>query len=316
MLFVNIFAVVYKYSVLNSNSVRFFYFFMTNFNFVFNMSPKIVYLFGVFVNILTMNIIKYAGLNGILTISEIICLRTTFAMFLLLPFNIKEFSKIKTNGKIDKKIALYLLILGIIAGMSSYFWNIGLQTVPVNNAMILLFLSPIITAFISHLMLGEEITKKIKLSFVINSFAVFLIYRFSFNGFSIGYLLIFGDFLIYAFVAILIKKLQIFSSNFLVFIRLLILLPFSWIVMHKVPDITGTVTIFISMITVGYIIERTCITLAFKKIPIAEVQPLRYFNLVFSAILSFLILSEPLTKWQVIGISIIVFGAFIIRKVK
>ena len=141
---------------------------MKKFNSIFNISPKIVYLFGVFVNILTMNIVKYVGLNGLLTIPEVICLRTTFAIFLMLPFNIKEFGKINTNGKIDKKIVAYLLTLGIIAGISSYLWNIGLQTVPMNNAMILLFLSPIITAFIAHIVLGENITKRIKLSFAIN----------------------------------------------------------------------------------------------------------------------------------------------------
>ena len=289
---------------------------MKKFNSIFNISPKIVYLFGVFVNILTMNIVKYVGLNGLLTIPEVICLRTTFAIFLMLPFNIKEFGKIKTNGKIDKKIVAYLLTLGIIAGISSYLWNIGLQTVPMNNAMILLFLSPIITAFIAHIVLGENITKRIKLSFAINLCAVFLIYKFSFNNCNIGYLLIFSDFLIYAFVAILIKKLPMFSSNFLVFIRLLILLPFSWIIIHKIPTINTKITLFIIMITFGYIIERTCITIAFKKIPIAEVQPLRYFNLVFSAGLSFLILGEPLTVYQLVGMSIIVVGALIVRRIK
>ena len=282
----------------------------------FFISPKIVYLFGVFVNILTMNIVKYVGLNGVLTIPEVICLRTTLAVIVMLPFNVNEFSKIKTNGKIDKKIVLYLCILGILAGISAYAWNIGLQTVPMNNAMILLFLSPIITAFISHIILKEEITKKIKLSFAINLFAVFLIYRFAFNGFNVGYLLLFTDFFIYAFVAILIKKLQVFSSNFLVFIRLLILLPISWIVISHIPVITTQVIIFITAITFGYIIERTCITMAFKKIPVAEVQPLRYFNLVFSAGLSFLILGEPLTNYQIAGMSIIVLGALMVRRIK
>ena len=70
------------------------------------------------------------------------------------------------------------------------------------------------------------------------------------------------------------------------------------------------------MITFGYIIERTCITIAFKKIPIAEVQPLRYFNLVFSAGLSFLILGEPLTVYQLVGMSIIVVGTLIVRRIK
>ena len=295
---------------------------MYKFNSIFNftifkfISPKAIYLFGIFTNMLMLSVIKYIGLAGVLTIPEVICLRTTFAFLLLLPFNIKEFGKIKTNGKIDKKIVLYLLILGIIAGISAYVWNIGLQTVPLNNAMILLFISPIITAVISHLLLGEKITKQIKMSFAINLIAVFLIYRFAFKGFNIGYLLLFTDFLIYAFIMILIKKLPAFSANFLVFIRLAILLPISWLVIHKIPEINIKVAVFSVVVSFAYIIERTCITITAKRIPIAEIQPLRYFNLVFSAGLSFLILGEPLTSYQIIGMSIIIIGAIFVRKIK
>ena len=281
------------------------------------LNPKIIYLFGVFTNILTMNIVKYIGLNGVLTIPEVICLRTTLATILLFPFSVKEFKQVKTENKINKKTIIYLFILGVIAGVSSYAWNIGLQMVPINNAIILLmFFSPTITAFIAHIILSEKITRKIKISFAINLFAVSIIYKFSFDKFNFGYILIFTDFLIYAFVAILIKKLQMFSSSFLVFIRLLILLPISWLVIHKVPTINTSVILFTLMVTFGYIIERTLITLTFKLIPISEVQPLRYFNLVFSAGLSFLILGEPLTIHQAIGMSIIVIGAIILRKMK
>ena len=197
---------------------------MSIFNFI---SPKAIYLFCVFINMLMISMVKYVGIKGVLTIPKVICFRTTFTFLLLLPFNIKEFSKVRTDGIIDKKTILYLLILGAIDRISSYFWSISLQTVPLNNAMILLFISPILTAVISYLILGEENTKQNKLSFTINLFAIFLIYSFAFNDLNVGYLLLLADFLIYAFIMILIKKLQAFSASLLVFIRLTILLPFS-----------------------------------------------------------------------------------------
>ena len=121
-----------------------------------------------------------------------------------------------------------------------------------------------------------------------------------------------SDFIIYGIIAILIKKLNKFSSDFLVFIRLIILLPISFIIMHKVPLFNFKVVIFILIITFGYIIERTFITLAFKMTSVVEIQPLRYFNIVFSSFLSYLILGERLTNMQIIGSIIIIFGGIIV----
>ena len=60
---------------------------------------KIVYLFGAFINILMMNVIKYIGVNGILTVNEMIALRALFATLILLPFNIREIKSLKNNNK-------------------------------------------------------------------------------------------------------------------------------------------------------------------------------------------------------------------------
>ncbi len=279
-------------------------------------SPKAIYLLSVFINILSINIVKYIGLNGILTIPEVICLKTTLSTILFFPFGIKHCLELKKNNKIDKKTAVYILIFGIISSASSYTWNIGVQTIKMNNAMILLFLSPIITVFMAHIILNEKITKKIKISFPINLTAVFLIYKFSFDEFNIGYILLLADFFLYAFVNILIKKLKMLPTSFLVFIRFLVLLPISWLVIDKIPEMNLKVIILISLITFGHICERTLVTLTFKSIPVSEVQPLRYSYLVFSPIISFLILNEPLTLYQIAAIAIIVIGAFVVNKIK
>lgn len=273
------------------------------------LSAKIIYLVGVFINILTMNVVKYVGINGILSVEEMICMRACLATLILLPFNVKQMISLKNE---DKKTLFLLLCLGFVAMLDSYMWNIGIQTVPLNNAMILLFVSPIITAIMSCIFLKEKISISVALKFVINIFAIFLIYHFSIGQLTIGYFYLMSDFIIYGIIAILIKKLNKFSSDFLVFIRLIILLPISFIIMHKVPLFNFKVVIFISIITFGYIIERTFITLAFKMTSVIEIQPLRYFNIVFSSFLSYLILGERLTNMQIIGSIIIIFGGIIV----
>ena len=286
--------------------------FASVYNVVF-MFPKLVYLSGAFINVLMMNVVKYIGLNGILSVNEMIMTRAFFAILILLPFNWKELKSLKNESK---KTNLMILALGLISVLDTYTWYQGLQTVPLNNAMILLFLSPIITAVMSTIILKEKITFDIILKFIINISAIFLIYHFSIGKLTIGYFYLMSDFVIYGIIAILIKKLDKFSANFLVFIRLVIILPISAIIAHKLPTINIKVVIFIAIVVFGYIIERSFITYAFKTAKVVEIQPLRYFNIVFSSILSYLILDERTTVWQFIGVSIIIFGTIIIDSLK
>lgn len=271
------------------------------------LSAKLIYLLGAFINVMMINIVKYIGLNGILSVNEMIMMRAFFSVLILLPFNWKE---LKNMRHYDRKTNILIVGLGLVSVLDTFIWYQGLQTVPINNVIIMmLFLSPIITATMSRIILKERIQKDIVLNFVINISAVFLIYRFSIGRLTVGYLFLFIDFFVYAFMAILIKKLQKLPANFLVFIRLLTILPISAAVVHHIPILNTKVMIFIALVVFGYIIERTLVTYAFKTVPVVEIQPLRYFNIVFSSFLSYLILGEKLTKWQIICSCIIIFGS-------
>jgi len=275
-----------------------------------NKTASTIYLTGAFINILTLVFIKYLGINNLLKIDQIIFFRTLFAVILLTPFNINNIKSFKLENK--HTFAL-LLILGILASVDAYLWNIGLQKVPVNNAMMMLFLSPIITALLSRFILKETIKRNTKISFIINSFAVLSVYHFSFNKFNIGYLFLLSDLFIYGFTAILIKKLSSYSSDFLVFVRLLILLPISFFIMKDIPIFNLKVLLFVALITFGYITERTLLTKAYQLTTITSIQPLRYFNIVFSAGLSYLILGEKLSLWQVLGVVVIIGSGVLLR---
>lgn len=274
---------------------------------------KLIYLLGIFTNIFTINIVKYIGLSGLISVYEVIAIRALCGTLILLPFNFKELKSLKNE---NKTILMFLFGFALISVLDTYTWFIGIQTVPINNAMVLLFVSPIITSVMSYFILKERITNDIKIKFLINMSAIFLIYHFTIDKLTIGYFFLMSDFIIYGISCILIKKLNKFSSNFLVFIRLLVILPISWIIIHKIPVFNIKVAMFVSIIVVGYILERTMITYALQKVPIVQIQPLRYMNVVFSAILSYLILGEKLTFWQGIGISIILFSGLLIDFIK
>ena len=275
-----------------------------------NKTASTIYLTGAFINILTLVFIKYLGINNLLKIDQIIFFRTLFALILLAPFNINNIKNFRLK---NKHTFVLLLTLGILASVDAYLWNIGLQKVPVNNAMIMLFLSPIITAMLSRFILKETIERNTKTSFIINSFAVLLVYHFSFERMNVGYLFLLLDLFIYGFTAILIKKLSSYSSDFLVFARLLVLLPISFFIMKSFPIFNFKILLFLALITFGYIIERTLLTKAYQLSTITSIQPLRYFNIVFSAGLSYLILGEKLSLWQIVGVLVIIGSGFLLR---
>ena len=129
-----------------------------------------------FINVLMINVVKYIGLNGILSVNEMIMMRAFFAVLILMPFNWKELKNMRHH---DCKTNILIVGLGLVSVLDTFIWYQGLQTVPINNVIIMmLFLSPIITATMSRIILKERIQKDIVLNFAINISAVFLIYRF------------------------------------------------------------------------------------------------------------------------------------------
>ena len=268
----------------------------------FLASAKIIYLIGIFINILTLTTIKYFGLKNQLSIEQIIFYRTTISVLFLLPKNIKNFKIIPFK---DRSILLLILSLGILSSFDAYAWNNVIRHIPMNNAMMLAFLSPITTSIISGIVLKEHISKKIMISFIFNTACLFFIYGFSSDQFNVWYIVMFSELFIYGFTAVLIRKLPSYPSDFLLLLRLIVLLPISILFIGSFPALTLSDIMFILFITAGYIIERTLITYAYQIASVTSIQPIRYLNIVFSAILSYLILGEKLTLGQVIGLSLI-----------
>jgi drug/metabolite transporter (DMT)-like permease len=62
-----------------------------------------------------------------------------------------------------------------------------------------------------------------------------------------------------------------------------------------------------------FLIAVICFTKALKHLPISTVSPLSSIGPIFAAILGFLILNERVSTIQIIGIAIIVMGAYILK---
>lgn len=274
----------------------------------------LIYLIGSFVNILTIVCVKFFWNNSSLSINQLVILKTFFIVILLTPSNIKNFLKVR------KKDILLLVIISILATLDTYLWYLGFLKVPVNNAMILLSLGPIITSMVAFLILKERISGYLITSGILGFFSVLLVYTAVSDKLNIGYLYLLFDLIIYAFIAIIIKKLFHYSSNFLVYIRMISILVFSLI---NIGDITYYVggalkcnvdvlsLLFTFCISIASLIEKICFTRAYILTDVSKIQPFRFINIIFACILSFLILGEKITTSQILG-CIGVFFAIII----
>ena len=274
----------------------------------------LLYLSGEFALVLSNNLIKYVNINNILSTGEIIMLKSLVSIFLLLPFNGKYFIEKQTRKSIYKNIGL-LLVLGLASVVSQFTWVNAIKRIPMNNAwLITMIFSPIISAVGAKIFFKENISKQIKLAFAINIFAILLINKFVVVkiDWNIGYVLLFGDLLAYTTIILLTRKLRELPSGLLVFIRFLVVLPISLVAIRHFPHLTIQIVVLTFAISALCVVGRICTTKGYKYLEVPLVQPLRYFNIVFAMIISFFVLGEKPTLYQIAGGIVIIISGIIV----
>ena len=89
------------------------------------------------------------------------------------------------------------------------------------------------------------------------------------------------------------------------------MLPIAFALIGSMPVFTVYSFIFVFICSIIYILERYLFTLAYKLHDMGPLQPLRFFNILFSFILSYLILKEMINVWQIIVAFMIIFANLI-----
>ena len=251
-----------------------------------------LYLFGGFSLVMSNNIIKYVNINNILSTGEVIMLKSLICVFLLLPFNGKYFLEKQTKKNIYKNIVL-LLVLGFASVISQFTWVNAIKRIPMNNAWLMaMIFSPIISAFGAKILFKENISKQIKIAFSINIFAILLINQFVVEkiDWNIGYLFLIGDIFAYSTIILLISLIAI----------------------RHFPHLTIQIVFLTFAISILCVIGRICKTKAYRYLEVPIVQPLRFFDIVFGIIVSFIVLGEKPTLYQIVGGSIIIISGVIV----
>lgn len=219
-----------------------------------------------------------------------------------------------TGKKIDFKSIqkeLWLLLLsGMAMGVNWILLFEAYKHTTISIATLSYYFAPVIVMLVCPILFREKITKKQLLCFVMSTAGLVLIIGFDGGGGSnhfFGILLGLGAAMFYATVILLnkfIKNVEGIQRTFLQFLAaIVILIPYVLItgdLQITTLDIKG----WICLLTVGLI--HTGITYcmyftAMKELKGQEVAILSYLDPLVAVLISFCVLNEPMTLWQMLG---------------
>lgn len=237
---------------------------------------------------------------------EAIAIRQTVICAILLPFMVKMkfnfFNKTTFHWNVLRDI-LYAVSIGIM--------HIALFYIPVNNGTSMQFLTPIIASILAIFLLKEKNSWLLWMALLICIIGALIIQKPSFDDSAVmfAYVLLFISILLKSIITILNRKLALkFNTSILIFymhtIVLLVSLCFSWSFV-KVPLI---VWIILGTVGIFYLLEYILIYTAYRYCAVMFIQPLEFSKIIYSIIISNLVLGETTTFVQIVGSLIIMCG--------
>ena len=266
----------------------------------------VLFLTGTCLHTLHTVLIKFIGTNTTCSTYEILFLRGFFTFIIFTPLFL-----IKTIKLIVNRQVIPILITVLLLSMcSTYCWHYGMSMIPINNGVIINFLSPIATSVVACLFIKEKLSKEIVISIIICFLTIFFAYGFT-SSFTLGYVLLVCDILSYSMYVVLSKKLivQTKSPASLLYFQVMIICITS---LHVLPSLTVKISadynILLStfLTTLFYIAEGMLILKAYTYTSVSSLQPLYYTRFIFASIFSYLLLGEMLTLQQILTAAIIV----------
>lgn len=269
-----------------------------------------IFCFAMFLCLCTSTFVKKITLQYNIPTWEVIFIRQSAIVLMLLPFMIK----MKFNF-FNRNTILLNSVRNIIYAFSTFIFYTILQKMSLNEITGWQFFVPIIASIMAIFIMKERGSMAIWLSLIICVFGAFVI-KGDFNkhtsteniGF-IYYILLIIFILMRSFCTVLNGKLaSIYPTSIIVFythtIMLIISACFCW--QFVKPNIQAI--IILSFVGLIYLVEYILIYVAHKYCTVLTLQPCEFSKFLFSILLSTLILNETTTLNQVIGSLIIVLG--------
>ena len=242
--------------------------------------------------------------------SEIVFFRNFISLLLLLPFVTRRRLVLRT-----KKFGLHLCraIFGV-AAMYLYFYAIA--HLPLADAVLLNYTSPLFISFFAFILLGEQLNKNRKLSILIGFIGVCCLFHPSSAIASMAGLLGLLSGVLAGLAQVSIRKLSatepglLIVTLFALFGSVFTLIPMLFV--FTMPD-AGSWT---ALIGVGFFgnLGQLGMTRAYTLAPASQVAPLGYFGLVFAGLIGLLFWNETPDCWMLAGTLFIVSAGTLVAR--
>ena len=261
-------------------------------------------------------------------IYEIIALKCLIAMIITIPFAFKYIKNFRHNLKI-------VILLALLYAGDLLCCNTGFKTVPINTGTLILLLIPLWVIVLSRIILKEKSFNCVNAcALFVCLLAIFITIKdeITFNGFNFGYIFLFIASIIIPLGLILQKKFTdtrpvpyaLFSNAVVLGVISFLLSMFDFSVFNSNINNQATFSYVFNLkwitelslhkiisclfIAVCDLVEFASVYIAYQIAEPALLQPIRFTRILFSIILSYILLSETPSQQQIIGAVLIIMA--------
>lgn len=253
-------------------------------------------------------------------VNNYIATRFFLVTALLLPWAIRYFPR-----KLSMRKWVLLLFVGTLAGPANYFLIVnGLDATNLSSASFILLAEPLIAFSLAGILLGERITRKMKVGLGITLSGALLItigsVGLDISGASLlGNMLIVGVIALSALGLVLSKKImKDISPQFLLWLMAFLtsLFVYPFVSLQEAADVAMSATIT-SQLSVAWgaimntMIAYYCYYFAIKALKAGEAGMFRYVDPAVGVLVGFLLLGEQFSMLYVFGGLIVAGGIYL-----
>ncbi len=251
-----------------------------------------------------------------LHVSEVVFYRAIVQI--ILSLSVLLYLKQSPFGKNTKMLFLRGLFGSL--GLVGYFYS--LQVMPLGNAIVIYYLSPILTTLLAFILGDEKVGKFQWLFFAISFLGVVVVNGFSNNITLIGILAGFGGAFFSAFAYNTIRRLKGKENpNVVVFYFPLVTLPLSLIYPITNPTVwripVGNEWMWLLLTGISTQIGQFFMTRAYQEDATSKVSAVSYVGVIWATAASVFLFSESYSLFQYLGIILVLLGMILnIRTIK
>lgn len=242
--------------------------------------------------------------------SEIVFFRNFIGLLLLLPLAMRRRLSLHTA-----KLHLHALRAAFgLAAMYLYFYAIA--HLPLADAVLLNYTSPLFIAFFASMLLGELLNKTRKLSLILGFFGVCFLFHPSSAIASIAGLLGLLSGASAGLAQTCIKKLSATESSLLIvmwFALFCTIFSFVPMLFEFTMPAAGSWVLLAGVGGFGTLGQLT-LTRAYSLAPASQVCPLGYFGLIFAGLIGFIFWNEMPDYWMLAGTVCIVAAGMLVAR--